>query len=205
MKLLFGVINGIFALGVLLWPVMLFLVLFFGIFLFDAPGSENNVLLKAFVISLLAYPIPVVVGSLLYWVKAAHSSTLQKTLHTAVTGSGYIAIAVLLVILEVVCFGKTNCAKPPAPRVYSQPAACLEIEPMELRVGDYHVIRGQLDIVSRSTYAEAREFIDACDMDGHLWMVNQEPNGCDPVCATEQAPSRALPLTADTLKKADDG
>ena len=192
MKLLFGVIHGIFALGVMVWPVMLYLVLFFGIFLFDAPGTENNKLLYAFVISLVAYPMPVVVGSLLYWMKVAHSTTLQKTLYTAIAGSGYVAIGVLLVLLEVVCFGKMNCAKPPAPRVYSQPAVCLEVEPIELRVGEYHVIRGNVDIVSRSTYAEAREFIDACDMDGHLWMVNQEPNGCDPVCATEQAPSGIL-------------
>lgn len=187
MKLLFGVIHGIFALGVLVWPGMLYLVLFFGIFLFDAPGSENNTLLKAFVISLIAYPIPVVVGSLLYWIKAAHSSTLQKTLHTAIAGSGYAAIGVLLVLLEVVCFGKLNCAKPPAPRVYSQPAACLEIEPIELRVGNFHIYRGTVDIVSRSTYAEVQAFIDACDMDGHSWSVNEEASreGCQgqsPTC-----------------------
>ncbi len=102
--LLLGV-NLLAAATLLLWPVGLFLLLF----LFDAPGSETSFWTQAVAASILLYPVPVVLGNVLFWRQRKRTTPGRLGLYTLVTlcGPGLVALAFLA--LELFCEGRTVC------------------------------------------------------------------------------------------------
>ncbi len=102
---LLGLVNGLLALGTLVWPLAVFSTIFF----FDAPGSSSNWITVALAISIATYPIPAVLGNVLFWANRKTSKPAALLLYTALSALGYIAIAAFVVLLDLVCAGKFAC------------------------------------------------------------------------------------------------
>lgn len=105
MKLILIVLNLVFALGILAWP----LAAFSSIFFFDAPGSSSNLITVALAISVLGYPIPTILGNVAFWINRKKESLAKLARMTALSGSGYVCILVCWLLLDFVCEGKFAC------------------------------------------------------------------------------------------------
>ena len=105
MKVVFDLLNGILALGILAWPLAFFSSLFF----FDAPGSEDNAITIGLAISVVVYPLPTILGNILYWKKRALSSNIEKLIHTLIGATGYLVVVIFMVLLDVICEGRFAC------------------------------------------------------------------------------------------------
>ena len=65
------IINILFAASIILWPFALYLSLF----MFDAPGSASNPVIQSIWMLLWIYPVGVIVGNTLFWIKLKKSSS----------------------------------------------------------------------------------------------------------------------------------
>ena len=91
MHRLLAAINVLLAVSLLAWP----LALFFAIFLFDAPGSERDPFLLAFVAAILAYPAPVALGNIMFWTKRNVATIRSLRNWTLVSSTGPVATVLL--------------------------------------------------------------------------------------------------------------
>ena len=105
MQILLIILNLIFGIGVIGWPVGAFSIIFF----FDAPGSTSNVLTIGLAISVLGYPVPAILGNLMFWVNRKKESTLNLAKMTLLSSSGYLTIFLFWLLLDSVCNGKFAC------------------------------------------------------------------------------------------------
>lgn len=106
MKRLLSLINLLLAATLLAWPLGLFVVLF----MFDAPGSASSIVTGALAWSIVAYPVPVVIGNIAYWAKRKNETVEQLRLYTAVTLSGPVLVLIAYLALHFLCGGKFDCA-----------------------------------------------------------------------------------------------
>lgn len=97
-------LNIISLVAVLPWPVLVMT----SIFMFDAPGS-NNLVTMNLAITVLYYPLPAILGNVLYWKIRKTASREALWLVTAITVSGYVTIILFLVLLQVRCGGTFSC------------------------------------------------------------------------------------------------
>ena len=84
-------LNLIFVIGTLAWP----LAAFSSMFLFDAPGTESSLIVKGLALSVIGYPIPVIIGNIRFWGKDQLRDLLKLTL---ISSSGYICIFIFLLV-----------------------------------------------------------------------------------------------------------
>ena len=106
MNRLLSIINLLLAATLLAWPLGLFMVLF----MFDAPGSASSVVTDALAWSIVAYPVPVVIGNIAYWVRRKEKTVEQLRFYTAVTLSGPVLVLVAYLALHFLCDGTFDCA-----------------------------------------------------------------------------------------------
>ena len=91
--------NVIPLLGLLAWPIMVFMTFFF----FDAPGSEQSTPTWVLAMSIWGYPVPVIVGGIIT-IRAFRSGNHGRcALGTA------ISFGVMFGVLEWMCGGQFSC------------------------------------------------------------------------------------------------
>lgn len=105
MRPVLSTINLLLATTLLIWPVGLFMVLF----MYDAPASASSAVTDALALSIVAYPVPVVIGNLAYWLRRKRETVERLRLYTAVTLSGPVLVLVAYLALEFVCGGEFSC------------------------------------------------------------------------------------------------
>ena len=105
MQIILIILNLIFALGVIAWPVGAFSSMFF----FDAPGSMSNPLTIGLAISVLGYPVPAIFGNLAFWANRKHESTINLAKMTLLSSSGYLCILLFFWLLGSICNDKFAC------------------------------------------------------------------------------------------------
>lgn len=79
------------------------------IFMFDAPESESNPLTVALAWSIWLYPIPILIGSIGYWINRKESSLSVSRNYTLISLIGPAAILFILALLVFVCQGQFSC------------------------------------------------------------------------------------------------
>ena len=99
------IINLLISLGILAWPILFYM----SVFLFDAPGSSSNPITVGLYWSLLWYPVPAVIGITLFFKNRDKGRVKEEIKYTLLGSSGYIAIVVCIILLEVLCDGQTGC------------------------------------------------------------------------------------------------
>lgn len=106
MRPLLAAVNVLVAVSVLAWPLGLFMLLF----VHDAPGSESNRWLDALAVAVLLYPVPVVVGNVLFWRRRKREPVGQLVRYTLLTtcGPGLLLLAILA--LQLACDGRFTCS-----------------------------------------------------------------------------------------------
>jgi len=105
MKYFLAVINGFLALGIIAWPLAF---IWIG-FLFDAPGSSDSIITIAIAVSILSYPVPTILGIILFWQDWKSNNTVKLLMYTVVTSLGYLAIIISIMLLNLVCDGRFAC------------------------------------------------------------------------------------------------
>jgi hypothetical protein len=75
--------------GTLVWP----LAAFSSMFLTDAPGTESSLIVEGLTLSLIGYPIPVIIGNIRFWGKDQLHDWQKRTL---ISSSGYFCIFIFL-------------------------------------------------------------------------------------------------------------
>jgi hypothetical protein len=105
MRVVLIILNVLFALGLIAWPVALFSSMFF----FDAPGSMSNILTIGFTLSVLGYPVPAILGNLAFWANRKKESLSNLMKMTLLSGSGYLSIVIFWYLLGSICDGKFAC------------------------------------------------------------------------------------------------
>ncbi len=73
-KIFMCIVNVIFLCTILAWPVALYL----SFFLFDAPGSKNNLLLACLACAMVTYPAPILAANILFFPKVKTSTKKQQ-------------------------------------------------------------------------------------------------------------------------------
>ena len=94
MQIILIILNLIFGIGVIAWPIGAFSSIFF----FDAPGSTSNFLTIGLAFSVLGYPVPAILGNLAFWANRKKESSLDLAKITFLSSSGYLSIFVFLAI-----------------------------------------------------------------------------------------------------------
>ena len=93
---LMAVVNFLVALSLLAWfPALLVTPM-----LFDAPGSENNPILKAIAYTMLGYPVAAIAGNVYFWREYKTSSALSLVAYTAISLSGPAMLVFLFTALH---------------------------------------------------------------------------------------------------------
>ena len=105
MQVLLIILNLIFGIGVIAWPVGAFSSMFF----FDAAGSMSNPLTIGLAISVLGYPVPAIFGNLAFWINRKQETTINLLKMTLLSGSGYFFILLFFWLLGSICNGKFAC------------------------------------------------------------------------------------------------
>ena len=105
MKLVLAIANILAGAGSLLWPIAFYV----SIFSFDAPGSTENEATVLFVFALWTYPIPALIGNVLFWWNADRHRDKTLLAYTVISCSGYLTVAGSLIYLELFCDGKFAC------------------------------------------------------------------------------------------------
>ena len=98
-------INKLLLATLALWPFAAFV----SIFMFDAPGSESNPITVGLAWSIWLYPIPVLLGSLLFF-KYKKLNLHKQMLHsTYLSLSGPTVLVCFILALTVFCQGQFAC------------------------------------------------------------------------------------------------
>jgi hypothetical protein len=105
MIIVLTILNFIAALGILAWPLAAFAALF----MFDAPGSESNIITIALAFSILIYPAPAIIGNINFWKNYKTEPHSELILYTVTSTFGYILILIFVTLLNTVCSGKFAC------------------------------------------------------------------------------------------------
>jgi hypothetical protein len=105
MQFILIILNLIFGLGVIAWPLGAFSSIFF----FDAPGSTSNILVIGLAISVLGYPVPAILGNLAFWANRKKESVINLTKMTLLSSSGYLSVLIFWFLLGSICNGKLAC------------------------------------------------------------------------------------------------
>lgn len=90
--------NLLPLLGLVLWP---FCALMSPMF-FDAPGSEENLLVWALYYTVIAYPLPTVAGAIWFYCGCKENNGWQCIASTLTTYSAVFAIILILIAFEIV-------------------------------------------------------------------------------------------------------
>jgi len=105
MRYVLAAFNGILALGVIIWPM----AAISGVMSFAAPGAGSNLLTNFFVLSVFCYPVPVIVGNIMFWKNWKIKTNGKLFFYTLISASGYATIVLVVILLEVFCRGKFAC------------------------------------------------------------------------------------------------
>lgn len=99
------VVHTIAVIGVFLWPMALLAPMLS----FDAPGSEDNQITLVLAFSLWLYPVPVLITRWRFLKAYESGSTRDCLWYCVLSITGYLAIALSLVALEIRCDGQFAC------------------------------------------------------------------------------------------------
>lgn len=105
MRLIYGLIHTVLILSLLIWPLGLFGMMF----MFDAPGSEKNLILIGLVLSILVYPIPILKGSINFWKNRKECTAINCKKYTLISLIGPVNILFFSSLLEIFCGGNFAC------------------------------------------------------------------------------------------------
>ena len=95
MRTTLAVLNVLAGLSLLAWPVLKLM----SVFLFDAPGSEENRVSWAIVyVTFYFYPAVPITGNILFWINRTKASVKTLKLYTALSFSGVLLLVVLYTI-----------------------------------------------------------------------------------------------------------
>ena len=97
MRASLAVLNALAGATLLAWPLLFYA----SIFLFDAPGSEENPVLVATGYAVWYYPAGPVLGNLLFWENRHEAEVGTLIAYTLISYSGLAALAVLGALLFV--------------------------------------------------------------------------------------------------------
>ena len=87
------------------WPF----ALLSSLFMFDAPGSEENPLNFVLLGSLFLYPLTIMHGTGLFFKKRSEEPLEQLVKYTMTSAIGPLAIVVSIVLLDIFCSGRFAC------------------------------------------------------------------------------------------------
>ena len=82
--------------------------IFYGAFMFDAPGSMN-VFTIALATSFFLYPVPIILGNVLFWVNKKKADIKKLVTYTILSSSGPVFVVLFFMLLELACNGKFSC------------------------------------------------------------------------------------------------
>ena len=105
MKIIMSVLNILFLLGTLIWP----LIILGRTKLFETFGSMESITILILLFALFTYPLPAIIGNLLFWKKKKIDPKLKLFLYTVISGLGYLVITGIFIYIEYFCNGKVYC------------------------------------------------------------------------------------------------
>ena len=108
MSMLKGTLVAVTAMsliGIMLWPTAVFM----SIFMFDAEGSSENWITVALFYSLFWYPVPAIIGSVIFGVADKKAHKVGCIVGALVSASGYISIVCFSFALDIFCDGYFAC------------------------------------------------------------------------------------------------
>ena len=105
MRPLLTILNTLLLISLLAWPM----VLLMSPMLFDAPGSESNPITIAIATAIYAYPLPIIVGNILFWRRRKSSELSILTVYSAISLLSPVTLLLLFVSLALFCNGQFAC------------------------------------------------------------------------------------------------
>jgi len=102
MRYVLAVFNVILALGIIIWPAAVAA----GIMSAAAPKALSHLLTNFLLISIIGYPVPVIVGNIMFWKDWQTKTNGKLCFYTLISASGYLLIVLVFILLVVFCEDK---------------------------------------------------------------------------------------------------